>query len=136
MHPLYLMGFLLIQAGVPSSTTNLKGRVVYIDGTPAAYLNVTAFAAPEAGKSISGTGLRTVRTDESGQFQIPSLSAGRYVIRAGVPGDVIAFYPGVAAAPEATVVTVGDANTEPLTFSLPASFNGVRGSGKVVFPRH
>src|SRR5689334_6128208 len=116
MHQFYLMGFLLLQAAVPASASSLKGRIVHADGTPAAFLNVTAFVASELGNSISGPGARTVRTDESGQFQIPSLPPARYVIRAAVPGDVMAFYPGTPTAAEATAVTLGDVNIEPLTF--------------------
>lgn len=66
------------------TTLALAGRVLYVDGAPAAGLSVTASREQPGGRRTSYG-----RTDESGAFTVMPLDAGSWQVRVGFASDVV-----------------------------------------------
>jgi len=89
----------------------ISGRIVSIDGTPAAQKRVVAQAVLERADVALGASMLAglTQTDNDGRFRLENIPPGRYYIVLD-PLDVPSYYPGVTKPDRATIVTVRDAS--------------------------
>jgi hypothetical protein len=112
---------LLIALLAQTDTGAITGRVLGMDGLPAAGVRV-ALASPDANGKITSeilTGLTV--TDEAGHYRIENIPPGRYGIVAGAVAAPT-FYPGIANSSGAKLLTVERGSTTAgLDFALVTS---------------
>jgi hypothetical protein len=122
----------LIQVPVAGAQTGgaIEGRIIAMDGSPAADVRVAALVVPE-GPAAAGTTIMAaiVQTDSAGRFSLGPLVAGRYYIAAG---SVVypTYYPGVKAMAQARIVAVTAAS--PVTGIEFRLAPGPKVSGRVI----
>src|SRR5580765_7476916 len=109
---------LLIALLAQADTGAITGRVLGMDGLPAAGVRV-ALASPDANGKITSEILTGITvTDDTGHYRIENIPAGRYGIIAGAVAAPT-FYPGTANSTGANLVTVQRGTTVVyLDFSL------------------
>src|SRR6185295_7766972 len=133
MMNLLLAIFLLGQGTSPPSQTGVvEGRVLGLNGSPAAGVRVMAQALPETGAFSSEPSVMAsiVQTDTAGHFRLERIPPGRYYITAGLV-EFPTYYPGVKAIADAKVVVVaGGAYLSGIDFSL--SRPVLKVSGRVI----
>src|SRR5262245_57578985 len=105
-----LLALLLIAQGivVPSNQTGtVTGRILNMDGTPAARIRVAAQAVAETPAAAAEAPVLTslVQTDSQGNYRLDGVAPGRFYITAGLV-DLPTYFPGVTTINEARVVTV------------------------------
>lgn len=115
-------------------TGAITGRVIGMDGRPAAGVRV-ALASPDANGKITSdilTGLTV--TDETGRYRIDDIPPGRYGVVAGAVAAPT-FYPGTTSISGASVVSVERGITmSGLDFSLATTSIPQPGSQNVLTP--
>ena len=110
----------------------ISGRIVSIDGTPAAQKRVVAQAVLERADVALGASMLAglTQTDNDGRFRLENIPPGRYYIVLD-PLDVPSYYPGVTKPERATIVTVRDASAiEGMDFKIP-DFEGGKVYGRL-----
>jgi hypothetical protein len=110
----------------------ISGRIVSIDGTPAAQKRVVAQAVLERADVALGASMLAglTQTDNDGRFRLENIPPGRYYIVLD-PLDVPSYYPGVTKPDRATIVTVSDASViEGMDFKIP-DFEGGKVYGRL-----
>jgi len=115
-----------------ADTGAITGRVVGMNGRPAAGVRV-ALTSPDAnGKITSDILTRLTVTDETGQYRIDNIPPGRYGIVAGAV-TAPTFYPGTANSSEANVTTVlRGTTTSGLDFALATATVPIPGAQNTV----
>src|SRR5262245_4545312 len=105
MSTLLLIVSLLLQPSAAQSRTGaITGQILSQSGEPAAGIRVMAVEVSTDGASeISVSSL--TQTDPRGRYRLDAISPGRYHIIAGAL-DAPVYFPGVALASRATIVTV------------------------------
>ena len=101
---------LFLQSAVPGiQSGSVSGRVLNLDGTPAARMRVAAQFAAESPTAAADAPVLTsiVQTDAQGNFRLEGMMPGRFYITAGLV-DLPTYYPGVTSISEARVVTLKD----------------------------
>jgi formylglycine-generating enzyme required for sulfatase activity len=92
------------QAGAQNGT--IAGRILSLDGTPAANVRVAASAVPDNPmQNADGALLSIAQTDSAGRYRLENVPPGRYYISAGQV-EAPTYFPGVATLASATVLTV------------------------------
>jgi len=110
----------------------ISGRIVFMDGTPAAQKRVVAQAVLERVDVALGASMLAglTQTDNDGRFRLENIPPGRYYIVLD-PLDVPSYYPGVTKPDRATIVTVRDASAiEGMDFKIP-DFEGGKVYGRL-----
>jgi hypothetical protein len=97
----------------------ITGRVLGIDGKPAAGVRVAALAAAEVqDRANDATTVSIAQTDASGLYRLENVIPGRYYITAGLV-EILTYYPGVREAAGAKSVTVtGGAAMDGIDFAV------------------
>jgi hypothetical protein len=124
MKKLPLILLLLTSSALFAQTGNtgvVTGRVLGLNGLPAAGVRV-ALAAPNTdGKIVFDVLIGLTLTDETGHYRIENIPPGRYGIVAGAVAEPT-FYPGTTSAAGATIVAVQrGSTTAALSFALVTS---------------
>src|SRR4249920_1808897 len=99
----------------------IAGRIVSVDGTPAAQKRVVAQAVLERADVALGASMLAglTQTDNDGQFRLENIPPGRYYIVLD-PLDLPSYYPGVTKPERATIVSVGDGSViQGMDFKVP-----------------
>ena len=131
MTSVLLLGFCLVQA-LSGQTGAIRGQIVFSDGTAVPAMTVTAIPVAMADTPVGPA--RTTRTDESGNYQLPNIPAGRYRIRATIATNSFIYVPGVIKEDEAATVVVSPAYTaDGGQLVLRDSASGVTVRGRVTF---
>ncbi len=139
MRSLLLVVTLLAQTPNPAQvqTGTVTGRLLALNGTPAAGIRVSAMPAADPAKpsgtnSSDGTVLTSLtQTDAAGRYRLENLPAGRYYILAGFV-DAPTYYPGVTATATATSVAVtARATVTGIDFQAARSSTGLSLSGRL-----
>ena len=108
--PLIVLFIANIALFAQADTGAITGRVLGMDGLPAAGVRV-AIAAPDASGKIASNILAGITTtDETGHYRIENIPPGRYGIVAGAVAAPT-FYPGTATVSGANVVAVERGST-------------------------
>jgi hypothetical protein len=110
----------------------ISGRIVSVDGSPAAQKRVVAQAVLERADVALGASMLAglTQTDNDGRFRLENIPPGRYYIVLD-PLDVPSYYPGVTKPDRATIVTVSDASViEGMDFKIP-DFDGGKVYGRL-----
>ena len=110
----------------------ISGRIVSMDGTPAAQKRVVAQAVLERVDVALGASMLAglTQTDNDGRFRLENIPPGRYYIVLD-PLDVPSYYPGVTKPDRATIVTVRDVSAiEGMDFKIP-DFEGGKVYGRL-----
>jgi hypothetical protein len=113
----------------------IAGRIVSIDGSPAAQRRVVAQAVLERADVALGASMLAglAQTDNDGRFRLENIPPGRYYIVLD-PLDIPSYYPGVTKPDRATIVTVSDASViEGMDFKIP-DFEGGKVYGRLAPP--
>jgi hypothetical protein len=113
----------------------ISGRIVSMDGTPAAQKRVVAQAVLERADVALGASMLAglTQTDNDGRFRLENIPPGRYYIVLD-PLDVPSYYPGVTKPDRATIVTVSDTSAiEGMDFKIP-DFEGGKVYGRLALP--
>jgi hypothetical protein len=123
----------VVLAAAPGATQSrsgvVSGQLRKPDGTPAS--GVRVMATEEADGAAKSLIVSATQTDASGRYQLDGVPPGRYHISAGILAAPT-FYPGVAAAGAATLVTVGaGATVSGVDFPVPQRSIGLRLSGRL-----
>ena len=107
MNPLLLATILFLQGPVITRESGtITGRILSIEGVPAAGVRVTAMALREPGQA-EGISVHSsiTQTDGTGRYRLEDVPAGRYHITAGLL-DAPTYYPGVSTLSTATVIVI------------------------------
>jgi hypothetical protein len=108
MTALLLTTILLFLQGpvITTGSGTVTGRILSIEGAPAAGVRVTAMTPREPGQT-DGASIHTsiTQTDSAGRYRLENVPPGRYYITAGLL-DAPTYYPGVSGLSTATVVVV------------------------------
>jgi hypothetical protein len=133
LNTLLLIFAMLLQQTAPAQPAGvITGHVRYADETPYTKSMINLQAVSEPGQPVQASMFYGAFTGTNGDFRIANIPPGRYAMRTG---DSAAYYPGVAALSEATILTVASASvTNNLNFVLPAALTGFRVSGRVIRP--
>jgi hypothetical protein len=139
MRSLLIAVMLLLQSSNPAQlqTGTITGRLLALDGTPAAGVRVSAMPAPDPAKpsaatSGDGTVLASLtQTDSSGRYRLENVPAGRYYVLAGFV-DSPTYFPGVTTTTTATAVSVAaKANVAGIDFQAARLSTGLNLKGRL-----
>src|SRR5215831_7514670 len=110
-----LMIALLFQG---ADTGVITGRLLNLDGKPAANVRVGALAVSAPGDVSDGALLAITQTDKDGQYRLEKVPAGRYYITAGLV-SAPSYYPGTGNASAAKEVQVlAGSSLDKMDFSM------------------
>jgi len=108
----------------------VTGRLLNLEGKPAANVRVGALAVDAPGDTRGGALLAITETDKDGQYRLEKIPAGRYYITAGLV-SAPSYYPGtgnVSAAKEIQVLAGSILDKMDFSMSVP---DGVTVSGRL-----
>jgi hypothetical protein len=144
MKRLLLVSLFLAQASAAPQTGGgmVSGQILFVDGTAAAGVRVSAMVASAPSVETSGGAMvlaRLTETDDSGSYHLTEIPPGRYYIVAGSL-DSLTYYPGATDPGRAQVLTVrSGSSADTIDFKVPQTPAGRAGSaasqpisGKVV----
>jgi hypothetical protein len=104
-----LLALLLVQAQTPVRPGNgtVTGKILSMEGTPAAGVRMAAVPVPESStQPASAPVLSSIaQTDSTGSYRLENIPPGRYYIMAGLV-DRPMYFPGVDTTSTATIVNV------------------------------
>ena len=111
----------------------MEGRVLTVDGFPAAGIRVTlkVAQAPEDTTQYYSEDARSVTTSHLGTYRLHGIPAGRYYIAAGPPG-LLTYFPGVLSVSDAEPFAVVDGTILRHDFRLACRLD-LKVSGRVIF---
>jgi hypothetical protein len=110
---------------------SITGRLLAVDGTPAANVRVSAQVV-DAASTDNGTALLSItQTDASGNYRLENVRPGRYYIIAGFV-DAPSYFPGVGDRTGATIITIGAQEARTGVDFRMAIPTGLRFSGRVI----
>jgi hypothetical protein len=112
----------------------MEGRVLTVDGFPAAGIRVTLKVAqvPEDTTQYYSEDVRSVTTSHLGTYRLHGIPAGRYHVTAGQPG-LLTYFPGVLSVSDAELFVVADGTVLRHDFKLACRLD-LKVSGRVIFP--